>query len=79
MVEYRPQPVAADLLRESTPVVLPPNATWGDVWNAYLEERSNNERLNCQLEAIAAKISAPCRALLGLPAAPATGADPQKD
>lgn len=66
VVEYKTKPISADLLREAEPVQLPPHATWGDVWDAYLQERSNNERLNCQLEAIAEHLSDNCRALLGL-------------
>lgn len=74
VVEYRPKPISADLLREAKPVVLPPHATWSDVWNAYLEERSHNERLNCQLEAIAGRLSAGCQTLLGLSVEPANAA-----
>lgn len=68
VVEYKPQPISADLLREAEPTTLPLHATWSDVWDAYLQERSNNERLNCQLEAIADRLSATCRTLLGLQA-----------
>ncbi|MGH8371834.1 MAG: hypothetical protein ACRETO_03785 [Gammaproteobacteria bacterium] len=66
VVEYKPQPISADLLREAELTTLPPHATWSDVWHAYLQERANNERLNCQLEAIAAHLSDKCRGLLGL-------------
>jgi hypothetical protein len=66
VVEYKPQPISADLLREAEPTTLPLHATWSDVWDAYLQERANNERLNCQLEAIANHLSISCRALLGL-------------
>ncbi|HET7921438.1 MAG TPA: hypothetical protein VFM15_01650 [Gammaproteobacteria bacterium] len=65
-MEYRTRPISADLLREAEPVTLPPDATWSDVWHAYLQERANNERLNCQLAAIADHLTATCRALLGL-------------
>jgi hypothetical protein len=66
VVEYKPRPISADLLREAEPTTLPPQATWSDVWNAYLQERANNERLNCQLEAIADHLSDKCRGLLDL-------------
>lgn len=71
MVEYKTKPVSADLLREAEPATLPPHATWSDVWKAYLQERDNNVRLNCQLEAIGDHLSDSCRSLLGLQAAPA--------
>lgn len=66
VVEYRTKPVSQDLLREAPPAQLPAHATWNDVWKAYLQERANNERLNCQLEAIGAQLSDKCRVLLGL-------------
>jgi hypothetical protein len=78
-VEYRPRPISADLLREAKPVMLPPHATWSDVWNAYLEERSHNERLNCQLEAIGGRLSAVCRTLLGLSVDPADATGASRD
>ncbi|MGH8369986.1 MAG: hypothetical protein ACRESC_03300 [Gammaproteobacteria bacterium] len=70
-MEYETRPVSADLLREAEPVVLPQHATWSDVWAAYLQERANNERLNCQLEAIAEHLSPACQTLLGMLADPA--------
>ena len=66
VVEYKTKPISQDLLREAPPAKLPVNATWNDVWKAYLQERTNNERLNCQLEAIGAHLTDKCRALLGL-------------
>ena len=66
VVEYKTKPISQDLLREAKPVKLPADATWNDVWKAYLQERTNNERLNCQLEAIGAHLSDKCRGLLGL-------------
>lgn len=70
VVEYKTKPISADLLREAEPASLPPHATWGDVWKAYLQERDNNVRLNCQLEAIGDHLSDSCRSLLGLQLTP---------
>ncbi|HEX6550260.1 MAG TPA: hypothetical protein VF117_06265 [Gammaproteobacteria bacterium] len=77
VVEYRTKPISADLLREAEPATLPTHATWSDVWQAYLQERDNNVRLNCQLEAIADHLSDKCQELLGLKIKPAQQAKMQ--
>ncbi|HVC17691.1 MAG TPA: hypothetical protein VNE18_10360 [Rhodanobacter sp.] len=53
IVKYRGRPIAPALLAPARLCDVQTGAVWSDVWQAYLCQRGEIKRVNCNLDAIA--------------------------
>ncbi len=70
VTHYQEKPIAEALTQPLERCVLPPTATWADVWSWGLCSDGQVMLANCRLDRIAGRSSPGCDALLNLEAFP---------